>query len=791
MPWRDSEDDKTAATDKADSDPGRRLVVAAVLPTADAIRAYIDRSNANAKAGRKPLALKWLVASDPEQVAYLAARVALDNGTRGTMLQPAALKLGDAIIHHLEMEQLQKGNKAGYDGLTKVQGRRRVSAQNRMIAVRKILGNEGARIEVPAAERLQLGTLVLELLVEATGLFTLNLLPIPGRPNDKSYQLGLTEAAVKWLTNAEMRSALFKPLRLPMLIRPRRWRSINGGGYLRGSRGARFLKPQVKQHLEIAAAADLSQVYEAVNHVQNTSWRINRRLYDVMRQVWDGGGSLGGLPPRRDMPVPEQPGDIDTNEDARKDWRKRAAKVHETNARLASDRYRTQQRLWIAERFVDEEAMWFPHYLDFRGRVYPVGGAGLHPQMDDAGKALLEFAHGLPMGATGGYWLAVHIANLFGVDKVSFADRVAWTYDHSRELIDSALAPLDGDRFWTTADSPWMALAAIIDFVGFLDGGEAYVSHLPIPLDGSNSGLQHFSALLRDPVAGSAVNLTPGATPRDVYAVVAERAQAIVDADEAEDAGPWKGGKVSRAIAKRPTMTFVYSSTRFGMVDMIYETLRELDAGNADRGLAPYLGGADNYKAANYLSYALHSAVSETVSAATGAMKWLRTAAKVASKAQVPIVWNAPDGLPIMQSYRVVYGKVVQTHWLGRKIAVTLAVDGVEIDGRRQANGIAPNFVHSMDGAHLRAVARGAKAAGIDHLAVIHDSFGTHAGNTDRLVQILRDTFVEQYQPNVLERFRDELAAQLPPGWEEDLPPLPEMGSLNLEDTRRAEYAFA
>jgi DNA-directed RNA polymerase len=234
-------------------------------------------------------------------------------------------------------------------------------------------------------------------------------------------------------------------------------------------------------------------------------------------------------------------------------------------------------------------------------------------------------------------------------------------------------------------------------------------------------------------------------------------------------------------------MTYVYSATRYGMQDMVLQTLNELDASQPE----PYLGGADNYEAAKYLSYVLFEAVGEVVAAATVAMEWLRQVAKVATDAQVPLKWTTPDGFPVLQDYRNVYGQPFEVHWKASRLQLMLTIEGSVLDGRGQANGIAPNYVHSLDAAHLRALARAAKRNGIDYLAVIHDSFATHAARTDELARLLRETFVEQYEPNLLSRFRDEIAATLSEAWRDALPPLPDMGALDLGEVRHSIYLFS
>src|SRR5690349_5740137 len=99
-------------------------------------------------------------------------------------------------------------------------------------------------------------------------------------------------------------------------------------------------------------------------------------------------------------------------------------------------------------------------------------------------------------------------------------------------------------------------------------------------------------------------------------------------------------------------------------------------------------------------------------------MEWLRQVARVTTDAGVPLRWTTPDGFPVLQDYRNVYGERIQVHWKATVIKLMLSATGSSLDTRGQANGVAPNYVHSLDAAHLRALARAAKRSGIDHLGV-------------------------------------------------------------------------
>ena len=74
---------------------------------------------------------------------------------------------------------------------------------------------------------------------------------------------------------------------------------------------------------------------------------------------------------------------------------------------------------------------------------------------------------------------------------------------------------------------------------------------------------------------------------------------------------------------------------------------------------------------------------------------------------------------------------------------------------------------------------------------MIHDSYGTHAADATELSYRLRRAFVDQYQGDVLKDFRDQLIEQLPEEIAAQIPPLPPMGTLDLEQVMDSEYFFA
>lgn len=115
---------------------------------------------------------------------------------------------------------------------------------------------------------------------------------------------------------------------------------------------------------------------------------------------------------------------------------------------------------------------------------------------------------------------------------------MAWTHANEALLRRIASDSLGHRREWeATADKLWLALAAAREWVAFLDQGYGFVTHLPCFIDGTCNGIQHFSALARDPDLAALVNLTPSDTPQDIYQAEADQALALIGRKAADGDG--------------------------------------------------------------------------------------------------------------------------------------------------------------------------------------------------------------------------------------------------------------
>jgi DNA-directed RNA polymerase len=523
---------------------------------------------------------------------------------------------------------------------------------------------------------------------------------------------------------------------------------------------------------------------DAVNEVQETAWRISRPVLDVMLTCWEQGLPLGGLSVEPLKELPARMGDEvweGMSEDDKKVHRKLLGEIHSHNASSEGRQRSLLDTLSVAQDLMEQPAIYYPHSRCFRGRIHPLACVGPQPQGSDHQKGVLEFAHGEPLGQDGLYWLMIRAAGCAGQDKLPLADRVAWVLAHMEEICMSASDPI-GYTWWASEehDEPWGLLATCFELAQVdLEHPEGFISHLPVPLDGSCNGLQHLSAMALDPVGARATNLCRDTDRQDIYMEVCKIVRELVERDAAAgkaEALLWHG-KVTRKTVKRAVMTTPYGVTDGGIRSQLIND--KLVPESDDKSL--------NGPAAEYLRDCLVIALGRTVVSARSIMAWLQTTANSLATAGLPFEWKSPSGSTVRQAYFVTSTTRVDT--LVGRLSIENEVKESTLNPRKQALAAAPNVIHSFDAAHLSLTVNAAYAAGIRSFAMIHDSYGTHAGRTTCLAGLLRETFVSIYEADWLGQIAAYVLTYAPKGFE--LPPLPTRGNFDVTQVVAAPFFFS
>lgn len=756
--------------------PQRSLVRAWLPPMVEGIKDSIRDMRLHR--GVRPVSLPYLMKLDAHLTAYITLREVLNTiaTSKGTGIMLVAGQIGLALEHEARMREWEKRDPKLYYGVQRSLKRQGATTEWRgrvnINRFNKLLREKLEWQDWPAGDRKRIGLDLIDILCRYVKQFQMVTDPRhlthggltkaefkkQGIRTSAPWVLEGSDELLEWLERAHDRAALLSPLYQPTLIPPRRWEGTRDGGYytefVRAPQLIRF-KAHEEDQARFAAdeydALDMPKVYAALHAIQEVPWRVNECVLDIALRCWKRDLAIAGLPLREAEPLPPEAGD-DAPEELIKEAKRQRRIVRSRNARRVSSVLATDRMLQVAQQFRGE-TFYFPHFLDFRGRMYPIP-VDFQPQGRDLARGLLTFAEGRPVDKESAGWLAIHLANCFGFDKAPFDDRIAWVAERLEKWMGIAHDPM-AHREWADADSPWQALAAVFEWIAYLENGEGYVSHLPVRVDGTCNGLQHLSAMTRDERGGTAVNLVPSARPQDIYQRVADRLTFKLYEIKAEGGEPSENaawwldlcdGKLPRSLTKRPVMILPYGATK----DAYFRYTREWLDDAAGQELAPKERG--RYVA--FLVNHLWDGVAQEVAGAVRVMQWLQDCAKLAARGDQPVFWITSDGFVVRHFYGKTIKRKVECKINGEKFEFVNYEFTKRLDVRQQLKGIPPNFVHSLDATAARLTIVKAKAQGITSLTAIHDAFGALAGDMWALYGTIREAFVEAHSVDVLGEFR-------------------------------------
>ncbi|XP_027919149.1 DNA-directed RNA polymerase 3, chloroplastic isoform X2 [Vigna unguiculata] len=562
---------------------------------------------------------------------------------------------------------------------------------------------------------------------------------------------------------------------MPMLVPPKKWKGYENGGYLFLTSYIMRTHGSKKQQdvMKNVGRKQLRKVFEALDTLGSTKWRVNGRLLGVVEHLWAAGGNVAGLIDRKDVPIPERPPIEELKQI--QEWKWSVRKAEKINLERHSLRCDTELKLSVAQKMKEEEGFHYPHNIDFRGRAYPMHSHLNHLSCDLC-RGLLEFSEGRPLGKSGLHWLKIHLANLYagGIEKLSYDERLAFVENHLRDIFDSADNPINGNRWWLRAEDPFQCLAACINLSEALRSSSpnSVLSHLPIHQDGSCNGLQHYAALGRDSLEAAAVNLVASERPADVYSEIAVRVHDIMRRDSNKDPAVYPNAllarvlidQIDRKLVKQTVMTSVYGVTFVGAREQMKRRLQEKGLINDEQLL---------FTAACYAAKVTLTALGEIFGAARVIMGWLGDCAKVITSENHPVSWTTPLGLPVIQPYCKTERHLIKTSLQ----FLALRREGNTVDAKKQRSAFPPNFIHSLDSSHMMMTA----------LAWVHDSFWTHACDVEKMSHILREKFVELYNMPILENLLEGFETSHP---RLAFPPVPERGDFDLGKVLESPYFF-
>lgn len=522
----------------------------------------------------------------------------------------------------------------------------------------------------------------------------------------------------------------------------------------------------------------------AVNKLQQTGWKINKRILEALLANKEHFVSY------EELEV--------TDEITKKMELKRRSKIVEWGFIIEKAKSLTHTTFY---QLID---------ADYRGRLYYCEPF-LSFQGSDLSRGMLQFSRGKPMDTYGLYWLAVHTAcsynqsykieeipdwctsdyksylkeeNLESIstDKMTLADRVEWVNQNMDWIREAGR----NSKIFNKAEKPISFLACCLEWEDYHQAvaeDKIHRTHLPIPIDGSNNGWQHLGAISKDAKTGKLVGLIPTEIQKDFYVQTAKELYTLTDGRLREilDQMPMK--HIRKGISKRGSMTRAYSAGAGKIGENMWFDCRTEDFHK--------LYGITEEDCAGFAKL-LIKAISTVCSGPLQTMGYLQNLAGVAIKeGQTSMKWTTPSGFRV--NYECFYSKKCKTRGTisgydkYNKQCQVQHIAQVYTDFpdvRGFMCGISPNYIHSMDAAHMALVIN--KWNG--DFGAVHDSFSTHATDVELLLAHTKREFIDMYD---VSNYFKIIEAQLIEDMDDVTLERPQLGNLNIEEIEDSDYFFA
>lgn len=723
-------------------------------------------------------------------IAEAATQEIINSLTTGEGMNRVCLLVGHAIEFRFVMSKARAkiGNKE-WDHIVKNFISKHHSLRHKQDSLRDIVEDKGFVFDFSTKQRLAIGNCLVHLFHSSTGLIEFIKLRTP----NFRYRIHvvMSEEAKQWVEKVNEHCEIMNPVRYPMITPPEDWQpfQLYSGGYKMDENKLPLIKSHHRLHHLVPRNNPMRNVIEAVNGLQKVPWKINTQVLEVVDKFFSEKRSINDILPFHGLQdLPQKPYDMETNEEARKYWRRQANMVYRSNYENKTRFFLIAKTIHIARLLKGHNKFWFPMQLDFRGRMY-YSTECLQPQGSDLARGLLTFGESKPLKNDEDFsWFFINGANKFGMDKESFEVRLQWVTDNFENIQRSAEDPYS-ETWWTTADKPWQFLAWCFEYWRFhTRTTETFETSLPCGIDSTNNGLQILSLLCRDlntAVLTNVIAPSKKAGPNDIYRTVLNRViSKLQETNDELSKQLLQSGLLRRSVVKVPVMAMPYGIKPHGTLEAIDAEFKRISFNEPKTyDILP-----DNVRrnAALLLGNAIRDVIGDLLNGPKEVMEWLKETTKKVSNQNVFVQWLTPSGFKVVCAYPKSTVESYNLVWNGKAVnRSSMVEDYSTVSSRTTVNSICANYVHSLDASVAHIVSQRASEMGIS-LGVIHDCYATHPSDVQAVISLVRDTYADMFSVNLLEDFRQQLSCQVTKNKPEKIFSIDE--DFPIDQVRQSEY---
>ena len=682
---------------------------------------------------------------DVHHIAAVALTAALNQLSRRQTFATFLQHLGSAIEKETRLIKLGKKSplemrKLLRDGVS----RRKISSKQVLRALNCPV------VDWSDLTRLQVGAFLAEAIF-ATELLT----PIMLRKGKRQQRLVVPTAQAEGFIRS-CKARAYKPNHLSMLVPPRDWVGLYGGGALENDQP--LVKPVLYEAGEAFAVhqyktADLTRTIKGINYLQSHGYRVSAEIVAVQRPTWEGG--IEGLWPcaRNPKEIPNRLGN-DPSADELKVRNQAAAAAYRDQHQNRHTRIRIERSLQNSEDVVDREVFqaW---YFCHRGRAYTSNSIGstMGPGHE---KATLSFSKQLPVNAEAMGWMLKAAAGHHGMSRDTWEARLQWGQDNVDLMVAAAEDPLGKLELWRSAKDPWPFLQMCM---GIRDAKATGMSGTMIRLDQTTSGPGILAALTRNKDVGLLCNLF-GNSPQDLYSVIAEACNQRLREDlELGDqkkkalAELWLKFGVDRSLVKPGVLRAPYGGSYMSLADQLVDAL-ETSIGYVP--LEQYIFRVSI--PSKYMASIMWAEMKAVIGPVMEVKAWLRACCKKLLNKGVVMDWHSPSGWPMRVADREPKNRAIPTNLFGKKCYVRIEdqPNDAPLSSTQANKSISANTVHSFDSAMVHRIIYEAARAGVA-IVPTHDAFATHPATAEQMHKMLYFEFGNMFTKPLLQQMKAEI----------------------------------